>query len=605
MKGKLLERSEIPDEFKWDLSSIFVSDAAWEETIESLTGQLADLSRFRQHLADSPKYLADFLKEMSRMLRSLGKIMVYASSQRSVDTRDQEASGKNARAMGLGAQALAAIAFSEPEMLAIGPDTLRRWVREEPRLAIYEHYFDTLARRQAHVRSSEIEELLGLVMDPFRSASAIHGTLADADLAFEPARSASVMEPVAVAQGSIDALLVNPDRELRRTAWESYADAHLAVKNTMSNCLATGVKQSVLIARARHYSSVLEASLANNHIPTQVYHNVVDTFYRNLPLWHRYWRIRRQALGYDRLHVYDVKAPLTATHPQVPFEQAVDWICEGMSPLGDEYVSAMRRGILDLHWVDVYPNQGKTSGAFSGGTPGTTPLVLMSYTDDLDSLSTLAHELGHSMHSYYTWQSQPMIYADYTIFVAEVASNLNQALVREYLFQINSDPGFEIALIEEAMSNFFRYFFVMPTLARFELEIHQRVEQGGALTADGMIELMADLFREGYGGEVEIDQERVGITWAQFHTHLYYTYYVYQYTTGLSAAQALADALLKQKPGAVESYLAFLRAGDSIYPLDVLRLARTDLTTPEPIETAFAALSQLVERLATLLDVQP
>ena len=255
-----------------------------------------------------------------------------------------------------------------------------------------------------------------------------------------------------------------------------------------------------------------------------------------------------------------------------------------------------------MRWVDVYPNQGKTSGAFSDGAPGTHPFVLMSYTDDLESLSTLAHELGHSMHSYYTWETQPMIYSNYSIFVAEVASNLNQALVRDHLFQSNPDPSFQIALIEETMSNFHRYFFIMPTLARFELAIHERVETGEALTADGMIELMADLFHEGYGEQVEFDKERIGITWAWFHTHLYANFYVYQYTTGIAAAHALAQGLLAGESDAVENYRSFLKAGSSLYPLDALKLAGVDLTTPEPIEKAFDYLSQIIDRLAALIE---
>jgi oligoendopeptidase F len=253
--------------------------------------------------------------------------------------------------------------------------------------------------------------------------------------------------------------------------------------------------------------------------------------------------------------------------------------------------------LLEQRWVDIYPNQGKRMGAFSSGVQGTYPFILMSYNDDMFSVSTLAHELGHSMHSYYTRHTQPPVYAGYSLFAAEVASNFNQALVRAHLLNTNSDPDFQIAVIEEAMSNFHRYFFLMPTLARFELHIHEQVERGEALTADGMIGLMADLFREGYGDEVELDAERVGITWGQFATHMYANFYVYQYATGISGAHALADGVLAGKPGAVEQYLSFLKAGSSLYPLDALKLAGVDLTTPAPIEQTFGVLAQLVDRL--------
>jgi oligoendopeptidase F len=345
----------------------------------------------------------------------------------------------------------------------------------------------------------------------------------------------------------------------------------------------------------------LEAALSPNFIPTEVFHNLINTFRQNLPTWHRYWRIRRQALGYDELHEYDVKAPLTADPPKLSYETAVDWIAQGMAPLGKEYVSILRDGALEQRWVDVYPNQGKRMGAFSSGLPGTHPFIMMSFSDDLFGLSTLAHELGHSLHSYFTWQTQPFVYTNYGLFVAEVASNFNQALVRAHLFESNDEPNFHIAVIEEAMANFHRYFFIMPTLARFELELHQRVERGQPLNADIMNNLLADFFQEGYGDEVVFDRERTGITWAQFHTHLYSNFYVYQYATGISAAHALAHDILQEKPGAVDNYLAFLKAGSSMYPMDALKLAGVDMTSPEPVETAFAVLAQIVDRLEQLV----
>ena len=369
----------------------------------------------------------------------------------------------------------------------------------------------------------------------------------------------------------------------------------------MAACLATGVKQDVFMACARQYPSSLDAALDANHIPTSVFHRLIATFRANLPTWHRYWRLRRRALGYDTLHVYDIKVPLAATAMPVPYATAIDWISAGMKPLGDEYVGTMRDGLNEQRWVDIYPNKGKRMGAFSTGAQGTHPFILMSYSDDLLSMSTLAHELGHSMHSYYTWQTQPFVYTDYGIFVAEVASNFNQALVRDYLLRSNADRDFQIGVLEEAMSNFHRYFFIMPTLARFELEIHERVERGEGLTADGMIALMTDLFREGYGDEVAIDAARIGSTWCQFSTHLYANFYVYQYATGISAAHALAEQVLNNAPGAVGRYLGFLNSGSSKYPIDVLREAGVDMTSSAPVEAAFGVLARYVDQLEQLL----
>jgi oligoendopeptidase F len=404
-----------------------------------------------------------------------------------------------------------------------------------------------------------------------------------------------------VTHGTLNALLHSPDREVRRTAWESYADGHLAYKNTMANALAAGVKQDVFRARARRYSSSLKAALTPPNIPIAVFHNLIDIFRRNLPTWHRYWRLRRKVFGVDVLYEYDIKAPLTEDKIEISYRQAVEWICEGMAPLGEEYVNILRRGALEQRWIDIYPNRGKRLGAFSYGGPGAHPFIMMSYTDDIFSLSTLAHELGHSMHSYFSWRTQPVIYGRYTLFAAEVASNFNQALVRDYLLRTQSSRAFQVALLEEAMSNYHRYFFVMPTLARFELELHERAERGEPLTAPVMIELMADLFAEGYGDELTIDRERAGGTWAHFSTHLYSNFYVYQYATGISGANALARAVLDGKEGAVERYLEFLHAGGSCYPLDALQRAGVDLSTPEPVNAAFAMLADYVGRLEDLL----
>jgi oligoendopeptidase F len=272
-----------------------------------------------------------------------------------------------------------------------------------------------------------------------------------------------------------------------------------------------------------------------------------------------------------------------------------------MSPLGEEYCEPMRHGMLNERWVDVYPNVGKRSGAYSSGFYGTNPFILMSHIDDLESMSTLAHEIGHSMHSYLSRKHQPQVYSRYGLFAAEVASNFNQAMVRAHLLEKNKDPNFQIAVLEEAMYNFHRYFFLMPILARWELEMHTRVERGEALTADSMITHMAELFREGYGPEVEIDEPRVGITWAQFSTHLYSNYYVYQYSTGISAANALADRVLKGGESAAEDYKKFLRAGGSVFPLDALKLAGIDMTSPEPVERAFNVLEGHIDRLERLL----
>jgi oligoendopeptidase F len=593
-------RSEIPESRTWNAPSVFESRAAWETEYKTLKEIVPGLpAQYQGHLGDGPDVLARFLETFYDLYGRLGKIYVYAGMFAAVDTADQDAAAMSGQAMGLYSQLVTAAAFAEPEVLALGQDTLKAWMQQDARLVIYAHYVDNLFRKQAHVRSAEVEEVLGMAVDPLINVSRTAEMLADAELEFAPAVT-SGGESISVEQGNILSHQLSPDRELRRSAEQSYHDGYLAFKNTFASNLVTAVKSDVFYARARHYASSLEASLSANNIPVEVFHNLIDTFRKHLPTWHRYWAIRRKALGVDKLHWYDTLAPLTDAQPEVDFAQAVEWITAGMAPLGEAYTSTLRRGCLQDRWVDYLPNQNKRQGAFSSGWKGTHPFIMMSFNGSLQAASTLAHELGHSMHSYFTWQHQPMVYADYSIFVAEVASNFNQALVRAHLLNEKADdPGFQIAVIEEAMHNFRRYFFIMPTLARFELDIHERAERGEGITADALIGLMADLLSEGYGDEMELDRARDGIMWAEFG-HLYANFYVFQYATGISAAHALAEDILAGKPGAVEHYLGFLKTGGSLYPLDALKRAGVDMTTPEAVERTYGVLAGYVDRLEKL-----
>ncbi len=592
-------RSEISKEHTWNAESVFPDRAAWHSAVDEVLALLPTAQKYQGKLADGAAVLAEY-REISEQINSLVyKLFFYAVMSTEVDSNDKEATAMRGKISGVFGQVRGSLAFFQPELLTIGRETLEKWITEEPRLGDMTQYVDDLFRQQQHIRSAEVEQVLGLMADPFSAVQDAYSALSNSDLKFAPAVGADGTEHT-VAPSTIDTLLDNPDRDVRRTAWHGYTDAFLAHKNTFTATYLGSVKQDVFNARVRGYGSSVEASLFDNNVPAAVLHNLLDTYKQYIPTWHKYWAVRRKALGYDDLHPYDIWAPIAKTPPHVPYAQSVEWISEGMKPLGEDYVHALRRGCLEDRWVDIYPNEGKRAGAFSFGTHDTYPFIMMSYDDSMGALSTLAHELGHSMHSYLSRKTQPRVYSSYSLFVAEVASNFNQAMTRAHLREAYADDvNFQIALIEEAMSNFHRYFFIMPTLARFEMEVHDRVEKGQGMNADDLNTLMTELFSEGYGGEMQIDADRVGITWATFG-HLYSAFYVYQYATGISAAHALAEDILKGDEGAAQRYVEFLSAGSSMYPLDALKHAGVDMTQPDAVETTFGVLAGMVDRLEEL-----
>lgn len=524
-------RSKIEKKHTWNSESVFKSQKDWEAELQGILKDIPALKKYQGSLGTSPQTLLEALQSMEALMKRVMKVYMYAAFSYSVDTTNQKAVAMIGKAQGMYGQAAGAVSFINPELLQIGNATLDDWMIQNEALGVYRQSIRDLFRQQEHVRSSEVEELLGMLSDPMSGADNSTSMLVNADFKFAPAVD-SKGKKIEVTQGNFySTLLEHPDRNVRQTAFENYMDRHIEFKNTLAANLATSIKNNVFFMRAREHNSTLEASLFNNNIPVEVFHSLINTFKKNLPVWHRYFEIRRKALKQKEITYYDMWAPLAKKKVKIPFEKAVELIADSLAPLGREYVETLRNGCLKERWVDRYPNKGKANGAFSYGAPGTHPFIMMSYTDDVGSMSTLAHELGHSMHSFLTWQNQPMPYSSYSLFVAEVASNFNQAMMRGHLLKTITDKNFLIALIEEAVGgNFFRYFFQMPTLARFELETHQRAERGEPLTADSMQNLMADLFSEGFGRKVKVDRPRVGMVWSTF-SHLFADYYVYQYAT--------------------------------------------------------------------------
>ncbi len=602
----LPKRSELPKEQTWNLEALFASEAEWCAALEEAARAVEEVKPFAGRLGESPQLLLQALQTYETHMLQAMKVFQYASLQLATDSANPAFTRMVGEARAVVTRLAAAGAYLEPEILGIPAPTLERFMQSEPTLAVYRHYFEALQTRQPHVRSEEVEAVLAAVSDPLGGHAATAYAATNADMQFRPV--AQEGEHLPVSHSTIGELLVHPSPAVRKAAWESYADGHLAFKNSLAATLQGSVKSFAFQARTRNYQSSLEMALAvsrtcGDNIPRAVYDNLLATFQANLPTWHRFWRIRKKALG-ERLHsydvpIYDAPAPLVPS-PKITFREAAETICRGMEPLGQEYVEPMRRGLFEERWVDWGQNQGKRAGAFSSGLKGTFPYIFMSWSDDLFSMSTLAHELGHSMHSYFTRKTQPVVYARYSLFIAEVASNFNQALVRAMLLREAQTPAYKLAVLEEAFANFHRYLFVMPTLARFEQELYTRIEKGGALTAAFLIERLAELFAEGYGGEVELDKERLGAGWMHF-SHLYSPFYVYQYATGIAAANALARDVLEQGEPAARRYLDFLKAGDSVYPLDALKIAGIDMHSPEPVERGFGVLKGMVDELEQLV----
>ena len=591
------ERSELPADDTWDLTSIYEDDDAWAAAYESVTDRVDDLREYEGRVTESPATLLEFLELRESILREVSMVSSYASLRGAEDTRNQEYQAMQAKAESLSSSARSATSFLEPELQALDRDEVDAFVDGEPGLEAYEHYFDDVLRAKPHTRSAEVEELLADLGEVAGAASDVYGMLSNADLTF-PTVDSPDGGSVEITQGNFTKLQKHPDRGFRRTVYENYYDEWAEIRNAVGTSLKNSVRKDVKYARARNYDTAREAALDGPNVPVEVYDTLLDAVHDNLDVLHRHAELKREALGVDELRMWDLYTPMVGDDaPEIPYERAAEYVTEAVAPLGDAYQQRVREG-LDSRWVDVYENRGKRSGAFSAGTYDTQPFVLLNYQDDISSMFTLAHELGHSLHSELAKEAQPWQYADYTIFVAEVASTVNETLLTHHLLETVDDEALRLHVLDEYLERFRSTLYRQTMFAEFELRIHEIAEADGALTPDRFDEEYRELKAEFYGPAVLDD--RIAREWMRI-PHFYYNYYVYQYATGISAAAAIVERILDEGGSAAADYRDALALGGSEYPLSVLETAGVDMTSPEPIESALGVYDEYLDRMAALL----
>ena len=594
-------RSEVPEHDTWDLTSLYPDDAAFEAALDATAAAVAALAARRGALAPSAATLETTLADLSSLTAAMSRVQAYASLPTTTDEGDEDARGRYGRTAARLARWRAALAFVRPELLALTPEARRAFEAERPALRRYAPYLDRLEADRPFTLGDEVEDALAEFGGPLGQFARARNTLVGSDVRFAQV-SIEGAERV-VAPSTIRGLESDPDREVRRQAWSHYADGFLGVRDTLAELYLGMVQATCADARVRGYASGEARALARHRVEPSVLDATLEAFTRRLPVWHRYWEVRRRLIGAARLEPWDVFAPLAGTVPHVPFERAAAWIVDSSAPLGEAYQAHLRRGLLEERWVDKPANAGKRDGAFCSHTPGAPhPFVFVSYTDDLNAASTLAHEFGHAMHAVLSDAEQDPLdgVGALSMTVAETASNGQQALMRAHLFagEAAGDPDLEVAVLDEALLNFHRYFFVMPTLVRFEREVHDRVWRGDVPTGRELTTLMRDLFQEGYGDAIEAD-DRVGIAWAQFG-HLTVPFYTFQYAVGIAASAALTDRIVAGEAGAAEAYLDFLRAGASVKPTELFAHAGLEVTTPAPVDAAFDVVEGFVARLEAI-----
>ena len=593
-------REDAPVEATWNKECLFADWEGWKAALGTAKDTLAQIEQDSSTALEDSQALVEWLEKVFDFCKRTEDLSIYATMANAVDGNDMQAKGFVGQISGLRERQAAIIGRFEAEVLFM-EDILCTWMQEDS--VLYQHYLRDLLRKKQHMRSPEVEEILNLFSGPVVQINRTATELRNVDLKFKDAIN-SKGEHIPTRQASPPPLGIQDiDRERRRTAWRHYSDGYNSMINTFASNYIAYAKSEVMVAKARGFTSVLESRLFPSNLPVGIFHTLIDACKNHVGIWHKYWEVKRKALGVDQLHPYDIWAPIADRPPTISFRQGVDWIVESVKPLGIDYANTLSKGALQDRWVDWAPNADKRQGAFCGFC-GPVPAVLMSYNDSMLSLSTLAHELGHAMHQYYRKQNQPYVYARHLLSgfaLGETPSNLGQAMLRHYLsIEKADDPNFQLALVDEAINNFHRYFFIMPNLAQFELIFFDRIWEGQPVNAAILNDIMQGIYARGYGDTMTDDPKRTATTWAQF-VHLYTPFYTFQYAVGISAAHSIADRIHGGVPGASDDFINMVSAGASLYPMDLFGLAGIDMTTSEPIEKAFGVLSSLVDQMDDLI----
>ncbi|MFS0688443.1 oligoendopeptidase F [Sporosarcina sp. 179-K 8C2 HS] len=598
-KNKVLTRDQVKVEETWRLEDIFPTDEEWEQEFKEIEELSGKAETFKGTLNQSADALFEALSYRDTIYQRIGKLYTYAHLKGDQDTTNSFYQAMESRAKTLYVKISTALSYFTPELLSIPEEELSRLAETNDNLKIYKHEFEEMNAFRAHILPAEQEAILAQMSEVTGSSSETFSMLNNADLTFPTVKDEDG-EEAELSHGRYIRFLESKDARVREDAFKAMYSKYGEFKNTFASTLNGNVKRNNINARIRKFSSAREAALSNNHIPEQVYDNLVNTINKNIGLHHRYVALRKKVLGLNELHMWDMFAPMVKdVEMKIPYEEATKTMLESFHPLGEEYTSIVKEG-LENRWVDVRENKGKRSGAYSSGSYGTNPYILMNWQDNVNNMFTLAHEFGHSVHSYYSRKTQPYNYSGYSIFVAEVASTVNEAILNDYLLKTIDDKQKRIYLLNHWLEGFRGTVFRQTMFAEFEHLIHQLDQHGVALTSDKLSEEYFELNKKYFGDAVE-DDEEIALEWARI-PHFYYNYYVYQYATGFSAAVALSHQILTEGQPAVDRYINhFLKAGSSDYPIEVLKKAGVDMTSSQPIEEACRVFGERLNELEELL----